>query len=284
MNCVNLTGIIRNSASAILGQNVVGFANLDMGKSTISILSMAGSLPEDGTKIEIRGQSTNHIYVVSSPSVHSDGSVSNYEVRHTDKPSQAWTLVFDWQKVCDESDVNTEEDFNEFTPFPKNAPLTGTITGFGEDFIELNGEKYTYTDKAKVALSITLILYKQIQIYWNFAKDGSGEKLCFGVYAVKKEKEQSGTNQNGGGSGLSGNSDKQKKKDNSVELNEVTVTGRTEKGIFINDLFFTKTRYTKGNMPQKGDVVNAKVSSTDPSDGVMRYLLSVYPVQQEQTA
>lgn len=275
MNNVNLSGIIRNSSEAILGQNLVGFAKLDMGTSTISILSMGGKLPEDGTEVRICGQSTNHIFVASSR-VNSDDSLSSYEVRFTDKPLQAWTLVFDCQKVANEQvhDYSEESDtnFDEFTPLPKNAPLIGSITDLGEDFIELNGEKYTYTEKAKAALSITLVLYKQVRIFWNFAVDGSGEKLCFGVYEAKKEGKQ----------------EKKSHKSNDsskyFELKDALVTGGTDNGIFINSMFFTRTRMTQGSIPKRGERVDVKVTSLDPAQGIKRYLLSVYPTKQQQLA
>lgn len=287
MNSVNLTGVIRNSAEAILGQNLVGFANLDMGASTISILSMGGRLPEDGAKVQISGQSTSHIFVTSSPRVNSDDSLSSYEVRFTDRPLQAWTIVFDCKMLSSEQHKDEEQEesgtnVSEFKPMKDNAPLIGTITGFGDDFIELNSEKYTYTEKAKAALQIIPVVDKQVRIYWNYAPDGSGEKLCHGVYAV--EPKNSGKNSDG----------QTEQKGNSVhssqpknpKLYAVKVTGVNEYGIFLDKVFYNFSKHTQ--FPDydihDGDIVDAVVSSTDRTKGVRRYLQSIKLAEQQPAA
>lgn len=289
MNSVNLTGIIRNSAEAILGQNLVGFANLDMGASTISILSMGGRLPEDGAKVQISGQSTSHIFVTSFPRVNSDDSLSSYEVRFTDRPLQAWTIVFDCKMLSSEQHKDEEQEesgtnVSEFKPMKCNAPLIGTITGFGDDFIDLNSEKYTYTEKAKAALQIIPVVDKQVRIYWNFAEDGSGEKLCHGVYAV--EPKNSGKNKNSGGQiGNNGNGDHSNQSKN-PKLHAVKVTGIKAYGIYLDKVFYNFSKHTQflDDSINDGDIVDAVVSSTDRTKGVKRYLQSIKLAEQQPAA
>jgi hypothetical protein len=288
MNSVNLTGVIRNSAEAILGQNLVGFANLDMGASTISILSMGGRLPEDGAKVQISGQSTSHIFVTSSPRVNSDDSLSSYEVRFTDRPLQAWTIVFDCKMLSSEQHKDEEQEesgtnvseFKPIYPMKKNAPLEGIVTGSGNEFISLDGEMYYYESYSRI--SEEPVVGKQVRIFWNFAKEGTGEKVCYGVYAV--EPKNSGKNSDG----------QTEQKGNSVhssqpknpKLYAVKVTGVNEYGIFLDKVFYNFSKHTQ--FPDydihDGDIVDAVVSSTDRTKGVRRYLQSIKLAEQQPAA
>lgn len=293
MNSVNLTGVIRNSAEAILGQNLVGFANLDMGASTISILSMGGRLPEDGAKVQISGQSTSHIFVTSSPRVNSDDSLSSYEVRFTDRPLQAWTIVFDCKMLSSEQHKNEEQEesgtnvseFKPIYPMKKNAPLEGIVTGSGNEFINLDGETYYYEPWARI--SEEPVVGKQVRIYWNFAEDGSGEKFCHGVYAVKPD--SSGKNKNSGGqTGNNGNngSSSHSNQSKSPRLHAVKVTGKKAYGIYLDKVFYNFSKHTQGldDSINDGDIVDAVVSSTDRTKGVKRYLQSIKLAEQQPAA